>query len=82
MKKVPHLSQNMRVLKYMKKHPKKGITNRDAHNMDIERLSGRIFNLRAMGYQIETVRETRRNLRGEIKNYARYIYKGEPIDNE
>lgn len=46
--------QNNRLLVYLKEH--KEITQRDAYfYLNIGRLSARVFDLRAMGYDIETI---------------------------
>ena len=40
------------------------------------RLSGRIHDLRMLGYDIETINETKKNRYGVPCTYARYILKG------
>lgn len=65
-------SQSEQILKHLKNH-KNGITAFDAFNRyGITRLSGRIFDLRKEGHEIETVIETQKNKYGHIAQYARY----------
>ena len=68
--KIP--SQEQTVLKHLKKYG--SITAREAsRKYDIDRLSGRIFNLRK-DHDIITVTESNKRRRG---THARYVYKGE-----
>lgn len=70
------ITQCDRVLKHLETH-KKGITPATAwERYGIQRLSGRIFELREMGYEIETLSETKKNRYGVPCTYARYILKG------
>lgn len=65
-------SQNDRILMYLKDH-KEGITSKDAFELfGITRLSGRIFDLRDMGYTISTIQESSKNRYGDTTTYARY----------
>ena len=65
-------TQNDRVLDFLKTHSN-GITSQDAfERFGITRLSGRIFDLRAMGYNISTEQETSKNRYGDSTTYARY----------
>lgn len=64
-----------RILKHLKTH-KKGITPQDAiERYGCYRLSGRIHDLRELGYEIETIHETKKNRYGVPCTYARYILK-------
>ena len=64
------LSQNDKVLRYMRTH-KRGITPRDAINQfECYRLSGRIYDLRRMGYNIVTLDDPNLTNSG---THARYI---------
>ena len=69
-------SQKKKILEYMQR--KGSITPMDALTGDIRcmRLSARIADLKADGYVIETVRETKRNEEGHTVTYARYFLKG------
>lgn len=65
-------TQAQRILDYMQTH-RKGITPIEALNkFGCFRLSGRIFELREMGYDVVTDIETKTNENGETKRYARY----------
>lgn len=65
------LSQNLRIIDYCKDHG--SITPMDALNhFGCFRLSARMFDIRAMGYDVTSVMETRVNEDGEAKRYARY----------
>lgn len=69
-------SQNKTILKYLQKH-KKGITSIEAfQKFDITRLSGRIHDLRAMGYSIETIDCMALKEDGRKVRYGRYVLKG------
>lgn len=65
-------NQNEQVLTHLKNH-KNGITSKTAfERYGITRLSGRIFELRKMGYAIQTDHVTERNRFGNPVTYARY----------
>jgi hypothetical protein len=65
-------NQNEQVLTHLKNH-KNGITSKTAfERYGITRLSGRIFELRKMGYNIETDHVTEKNRFGHPVTYARY----------
>lgn len=65
-------SQNDRILKYLKTH-KKGITALQALNLcGCLRLSGRIWDLRHLGYDIRREMIAVRGEDGETKYVARY----------
>ncbi len=65
-------TQNRQVLQFMREH--RGITSMEAFDrFGITRLSGRIFELRREGYDIETVNEESKNRYGRPVRYARYI---------
>ena len=69
-------TQNKMVLDYMKFHG--SISSFEAYEeLGITRLSGRIFDLRAAGHQIDTKSESRMNRWGKTVTYARYTLKGE-----
>lgn len=71
--KQERLSQNKRVLQYLRTH-KRGISDLEAYEKyAIRRLSARIYDLRKMGYEIETIREIKNNRFGVAVTYARYI---------
>lgn len=66
-------TQVKQILAYMKR--KGSITSWDAfQDLKITRLSGRIKDMRDMGYEIDTVMEESE----EGKRYGRYIIKKEP----
>lgn len=66
------MTQNEMILNHLKTHSE-GITPQDAVNLfGCMRLSGRIFDLKEMGYNIETKSETRKNRYGRRVTYARY----------
>lgn len=66
------MTQNEMILKHLKTH-KRGITPMDAvERYGCYRLSGRIHDLRAMGYEIVTESETKKNRYGVPVTYARY----------
>lgn len=68
-------SQCDKVLRHMRSH-KRGITSMDAFSRyGITRLSGRIFQLRERGFDIETIMEVKKNDEGHVVNYARYVLK-------
>lgn len=65
-------TQNDMILDFLEKHSN-GITSKDAfERFGITRLSGRIFDLRSMGYNISTEQETSTNRYGDSTTYARY----------
>ena len=66
----------LRILEYLKKN--KSITSMEAFEMfGITRLSARIFELRDLGYIIDTIMTEGVNKYGESCRYAKYIYRGE-----
>ena len=66
------MSQNERILKYMQTH-KRGITQLKAlEKFGVLRLSGRIHDLREMGYPIMTNMIEVPNRYGEISRVAEY----------
>lgn len=65
-------TQNMKVLKHLQTH-KRGITPLDAfERYGIERLSGRIWDLRHDGYEIKTTMVAVKNRFGDTCHVARY----------
>lgn len=67
------ITQCDRILDHLKTH-KDGITPQDAIELfGCYRLSGRIHDLREMGYKIDTISETKKNRYGQSCTYARYI---------
>ena len=75
-KKVVVRSQRQDVLKYLKTH-KRGITQMDAYTKfpaPITRLAAVIFDLRKLGYDIESIDEVGKNCYGTIQ-YVRYVLK-------
>ena len=76
-KKVVVRNQRTDVLNYLKKHKKAGITQMDAYRKfpaPITRLAAVIFDLRKMGYDIESVEEVGKNCYGTV-SYVRYVLK-------
>ena len=66
------MSQEKAILKYLETH-RRGLTPLDAlRKFNCFRLSGRIYDLRQMGYKISTIIEEK-DVDGEKKRYARYI---------
>lgn len=66
------MTQNQAILRYMKTH-KKGITALEALNLcGCLRLSGRIWDLRHIGYNIHREMIAVRGEEGETKYVARY----------
>lgn len=69
-------TQNAMLLKHLKTH-KRGITPMVAlERYGIYRLSGRIHDLRSMGYEIETHQEQKKNRYGHVVRFARYTLEG------
>ena len=65
-----------RILQHLKS--KGSITSMEAFEQyGITRLSGRIFDLREMGYDIVTMRVEGINRYGEPTQFARYCFRGE-----
>lgn len=65
------MSQNMRVLQYLKTHV--GLTPLQAlQKLGVYRLSGRIFDLRSMGYDIITLEKEVNNAHGGTSRVAEY----------
>lgn len=68
-------TQCQMILDFLNSHTN-GITPQDAVNrFGCFRLSARIFDLREMGYEIESKSETRKNRYGNTVTYARYKLK-------
>lgn len=66
-------TQCARILRHLQTH-KKGITDLDAYNLyHIRRLSGRIFDLRKRGFNIETLYDSYVNDDGHNVRYGRYV---------
>lgn len=64
-----------KLLNYMMIHG--SVTGMESINkLGVLNYKGRIFDLRKLGYTIETKYETRINSLGEEKTFARYILKG------
>lgn len=72
------MTQNEMILDYIKKNG--SITNYEAFGLGCCRLSGRIHDLRALGYPIVMRRETKKNLNGKYKTYGVYTLEG--VENE
>lgn len=64
-------TQNEMILNYIKQNG--SITNYEAFELGCCRLSGRIHELRAEGYPIAMVRETKKSPSGKYKTYGRYF---------
>lgn len=68
-------SQTVMLLKYLKTH--RSITPIDAlTKLGIYRLSARIFNLRRMGYKIDTLKHENVDIDGCVHRYAEYRFEG------
>ena len=66
-------TQCNRLLRHLQTH-KRGITDLDAYNLyQIRRLSGRIYDLRKRGFNIETVYDSYVNDDGHYVRYGRYV---------
>lgn len=66
------MTQNDKIIRYLKTH-KKGITQAQAYEkFGCLRLSGRIFELKEMGYDIKTDIIAVRNRDGETCHVAQY----------
>lgn len=66
------MTQEQRVLNYIREHG--SITSMQAFaDLKITRLSARIFNLRAQGYDIENVSYTYKNGQGTTTTYTEYV---------
>ena len=66
-------TQCNRILRHLQTH-KKGITPIVAwEKYGVYRLGARIWDLRARGFDIETIREVRNNEDGNTVQYARYV---------
>lgn len=57
---------------YMMNHSR-GITQRDAFKMGVYRLGARIWDLKAAGYKIKTLRQEVTNADGSTSRIARYV---------
>ena len=80
-KREKHPTQCQRLLKYLVKH--KSITPIEAWNrLGIYRLSGRIYDLKEMGYGIETSKTTVTNAFGEKCTVGSYSLISTPIEME
>lgn len=76
-KKTEVRNQRKDVLSYLKKHKKSGITQMDAYTAfpaPITRLAAVIFDLKKMGYDIESKEEVGKNCYGTT-SYVRYVLK-------
>lgn len=76
------MTQNEMIIDYLRTHPN-GLTPQDAVSLfGCMRLSGRIFEIKQMGYAIKTEIETTKNRFGRSVNYARYkLVTGDKGDN-
>ena len=69
------MNQQQRIFEYMKAHG--GITTLDAmYDLGVTRLSGRIFDLRKSGVEIDSERITVKNRYGEDCSVVRYSLRG------
>lgn len=69
-------TQAERVLEYIKRFG--SITTLEAfRDLGVTRLSARIFELRAKGFNIDSTSVTSKNRYGETCTYAKYFLKGE-----
>ena len=76
------MTQEQRVLDYIREHG--SITSMQAFtDLKITRLSARIFNLRARGFNIENVSHTYKNGQGTTTTYTEYVLiEGKDNDRE
>ncbi len=76
------MTQEQRVLNYIREHG--SITSMQAFaDLKITRLSARIFNLRAQGFNIENVSHTYKNGQGTTTTYTEYVLiEGENNDQD
>ena len=71
------MSQEKMILEYLKTHRNTGISQAEAINLfGCYRLSARIANLRAAGWQIDMDREPTVNRFGDKARYGRYRLRG------
>ena len=69
------MNQQQRIYDYMREHG--GITTLDAmYDLGVTRLSGRIFDLRKSGVEIDSERVTVKNRYGEDCSVVRYSLRG------
>lgn len=69
------MNQQTRIYDYMREHG--GITTLDAmYDLGVTRLSGRIFDLRKSGVEIDSERITVKNRYGEDCSVVRYSLRG------
>ena len=69
------MTQTERIIKHLKEHG--SITPLEAiKEYGITRLGARIWDLRDLGYDIETQTETSKNRFGDKTSYAKYVLKG------
>lgn len=72
--------QNKRLIDYLKSG--RGITAKEAADMlGIQRLSGRIFELKRMGYEIVEAWEKSKNRYGDEVRYKRYFLRSPYAEN-
>lgn len=72
MEKKTRTNQCDRILEFMKTH--NGITDNDARDyLHVNRLSGRIYDIKRRGYIISKHMETGKNVYGDNTRYARYF---------
>lgn len=73
------MTQTERVIKHLKEYG--SITPLEAiREYGITRLGARIWDLRDLGYDIETQTETSKNRFGDKTSYAKYVLKGGVIN--
>ena len=67
------MTQQSRILQYMKNQPDHSMTSMDAiQNFGATRLAAIVFDLKEKGYNITTIIEESLNRYGEPTRYARY----------
>ena len=75
------LTQTSEILRYMKEH--QYITSKIAYEyFGATRLAAIIFNLRKLGYIIDTVMVEGSTRYGSVTQYARYFYRGRVEQND
>lgn len=78
---VSKLTQCDRILRHLQDYG--CITPMEAiSDYGITRLGARIWDLKAKGYLIQTNMVSARNRYGEPTHYAKYVYKGESMNDE
>ena len=76
------MSQVERVLDHLIESENHSITSMDAFRLfGITRLAAVVYDMRKLGYEVETVEEVSKNMYDEPTRYARYYLKSEEKRN-